>query len=156
MQARVMDIADCNNHVKSATNFFGPSCAVDSLSDIYNPLGDNSDHLCQLCASKVLGQRCTTHDPYAGYQGAFKCLVEAGEIAFVKHTTVAEMIATELFGTIKVNSCHFHALKIQVFIILFSFEPRSTILSCFVLMEPGVTFVNIVTVTGVKFLVMLS
>lgn len=68
MQLRVMDIVDCNNHVKSASQFFGPSCAVDSLSDIYNPLGDNSDHLCELCASKVLGQRCTTHDPYAGYQ----------------------------------------------------------------------------------------
>lgn len=68
MQLRHMDIVDCNNHVKSASEFFGPSCAVDSLSDIYNPLGDNSDHLCQLCASKVLGQRCTAHDPYSGYQ----------------------------------------------------------------------------------------
>lgn len=68
MQLRHMDIVDCNNHVKSASEFFGPSCAVDSLSDIYNPLGDNSDHLCELCASKVLGQRCTAHDPYAGYQ----------------------------------------------------------------------------------------
>ena len=68
MQLRIMEIVDCNNHVKSASEFFGPSCAVDSLSDIYNPLGDNSDHLCSLCASKVLGQRCSTHDPYAGYQ----------------------------------------------------------------------------------------
>lgn len=68
MQLRIMDIVDCNNHVKSASEFFGPSCAVDSLSDIYNPLGDNSDHLCTLCLSTVLGQRCSAHDPYAGYQ----------------------------------------------------------------------------------------
>ena len=66
-----MDIVDCNNHVKSAGQFFGPSCAVDSLSNIYNPLGDNSGDLCQLCASKVLGQMCTAHDPYAGYQVYF-------------------------------------------------------------------------------------
>nr|CAH0103781.1 unnamed protein product [Daphnia galeata] len=103
MQLRHMDIVDCNNHVKSASEFFGPSCAVDSLSDIYNPLGDNSDHLCELCASKVLGQRCTAHDPYAGYQGAFKCLVEAGEVAFLKHTTVTEVLATGQFGTIKID-----------------------------------------------------
>lgn len=34
-----MDIIDCNNHVKSAINFFGPSCAVNSLIDKYNPIG---------------------------------------------------------------------------------------------------------------------
>jgi hypothetical protein len=36
-------------------------------------------------------------------QGAFKCLVEAGEVAFLKHTTVVEMITTEQYGTIKVS-----------------------------------------------------
>ena len=34
-----MEIIDCNNHVKSAINFFGPSCAVNSLIDKYNPIG---------------------------------------------------------------------------------------------------------------------
>lgn len=63
-----MNITDCNNHVKSASQFFGPSCAVDSLANIYNPLGHNSGELCKLCASKVLGQKCTARDPYAGYQ----------------------------------------------------------------------------------------
>lgn len=38
-----MQITDCNNHVKSATEFFGPSCAIDSLINKYNPIGDNSD-----------------------------------------------------------------------------------------------------------------
>lgn len=38
-----LKITDCNNHVKSATAFFGDSCAPNSLKDMYNPLGDNSD-----------------------------------------------------------------------------------------------------------------
>lgn len=37
----VMDVVDCNNHVKSAIEFFGTSCAVNSLQDRYNPLGNN-------------------------------------------------------------------------------------------------------------------
>lgn len=38
-----MDIVDCNNHVKSAIEYFGPSCAVNSLVNKNNPIGDNSD-----------------------------------------------------------------------------------------------------------------
>lgn len=38
-----MEIVDCNNHIKTAINFFGPSCAVNSLINRYNPIGDNSD-----------------------------------------------------------------------------------------------------------------
>lgn len=34
-----LEIIDCNNHVKSAIKFFGPSCAVNSLSDEFNPAG---------------------------------------------------------------------------------------------------------------------
>lgn len=86
-----MEIIDCNNHVKSTIAFFGPSCAVNSLVNKYNPLGDNSDRLCQLCIGKIPGGKCTNADPYSGYEGAFRCLVEAGEIAFLVHTTVAEM-----------------------------------------------------------------
>ncbi|KAL6953408.1 ABC transporter, phosphonate, periplasmic substrate-binding protein [Sarracenia purpurea var. burkii] len=41
-------------------------------------------------------RRCTPADPYAGYEGAFRCLLEAGEIAFLKHTTVAEMTSRTL------------------------------------------------------------
>lgn len=93
-----MDIVDCNNHVKSATVFFGSSCAVNCLSDKYNPIGDNSDKLCQLCIGPVPGGRCTDNDPYAGYEGAFRCLLEAGEIAFLKHTTLQELIAGMEFG----------------------------------------------------------
>ncbi|KAL3268954.1 hypothetical protein HHI36_008040 [Cryptolaemus montrouzieri] len=87
-----MEIIDCNNHVKSAIEYFGPSCAVNSLSDRFNPIGDNSDKLCQLCIGKIPGGRCTISDPYAGYDGAFRCLLEAGEIAFLRHTTALELI----------------------------------------------------------------
>ena len=47
-----------------------------------------------MCIGKISGERCTTADPYAGYEGAFRCLVEAGEIAFLVHTTVDEMTST--------------------------------------------------------------
>lgn len=40
MQEGGLKVIDCNNHVKSAINFFGPSCAVDSLADKYNPIGE--------------------------------------------------------------------------------------------------------------------
>ncbi|XP_055631307.1 melanotransferrin isoform X2 [Toxorhynchites rutilus septentrionalis] len=91
-----MDITDCNNHVKTATDFFGPSCAVNALVDKYNPIGDNSDKLCSLCVGKVPGEKCTPKDPYMGFEGAFRCLLEAGEIAFLKHTTVNEMVNSGL------------------------------------------------------------
>ena len=34
----------------------------------YNPLGDNSNKLCELCGSSDPGVRCTVKDPYAGSQ----------------------------------------------------------------------------------------
>ncbi|GJQ87813.1 putative ferric iron binding protein [Trypoxylus dichotomus] len=88
----VMEIIDCNNHVKTASEFFGPSCAVNALVDKNNPIGDNSDKLCRECIGKIPGGRCTDADPYAGYEGAFKCLLEAGDVAFLKHTTIQDML----------------------------------------------------------------
>ncbi|CAG7721948.1 unnamed protein product [Allacma fusca] len=85
-----MDITDCNNHVKSVTEYFGPSCAVNSLTNKYNPLGENSDKLCEICGSILPGVKCTSKDPYAGYQGAISCLMDQGEVAFVKHSSVKE------------------------------------------------------------------
>jgi melanoma-associated antigen p97 len=92
-----MKIVDCNNHVKNAIEFFGRSCAVNSLINKYNPIGDNSDKLCQLCIGKVPGGWCNSADPYIGFDGAFKCLMEAGEVAFLKHTTVKEMTESKSF-----------------------------------------------------------
>ena len=85
---------DCNNHVKTVTEYFGPSCAVNSLSNKYNPLGDNSDKLCAICGSNIPGVKCTSNDPYSGYQGAISCLLDQGEVAFVKHTSIREYIDT--------------------------------------------------------------
>lgn len=85
-----MEIVDCNNHVKSALSYFGPSCAVNSLSDKYNPLGDNSHKLCESCGSELPGVRCTSNDPYSGYEGALMCLMDKGEIAFLKHSSIQE------------------------------------------------------------------
>jgi len=36
-----MNIFDCNNHVKTTIEFFGHSCAVNSLLDKYNPMGNS-------------------------------------------------------------------------------------------------------------------
>lgn len=93
-----MEIIDCNNHVKSTTNFFGSSCAVNSLTDKYNPIGDNSDKLCQLCIGRIPGEKCTDADPYSGYEGAFRCLLEAGDIAFLRHSTIEELTSGPEFG----------------------------------------------------------
>ena len=79
----VMKIADCNNHVKSAIEFFGQSCAVNSLQDRYNPLGDNPHKFCELCGSDTPGVRCTDRDPFADYAGALNCLREKGDVAFL-------------------------------------------------------------------------
>jgi Transferrin. len=57
--------------------------------------GDNSDKLCKLCVGKIPGEWCSSADPYFGFEGAFRCLVEAGDIAFLKHTTVDEMTSTK-------------------------------------------------------------
>ena len=85
-----MKVVDCNNHVKSASEFFGPSCAVNSLQDRYNPLGDNSHHLCELCGSFEPGVQCTSRDPFAGEQGALTCLMERGEVAFLGEKALQE------------------------------------------------------------------
>ena len=99
-----LEVIDCNNHAKSAINYFGPSCAVNTLTDRFNPLGDNSDHLCKLCIGEIPGGRCTESDPYAGYEGAFRCLLEVGEIAFLVHTTVHEMTSTNFdLSTLKIH-----------------------------------------------------
>ena len=83
-----MDISDCNNHVKSAIEFFGESCAVNSLQDRYNPLGDNPHKFCELCGSATPGVRCTNRDPYAQYSGALICLKEKGDVAFLNEKTI--------------------------------------------------------------------
>lgn len=73
-------------------------------------IGDNSDKLCQLCTGAIPGGKCTPSDPYAGFSGAFRCLVESGDIAFLRHTTVVEMTTNHYqfreFISIRILSCY--------------------------------------------------
>ncbi|XP_037959854.1 melanotransferrin-like isoform X3 [Teleopsis dalmanni] len=95
-----MEVVDCNNQVKTAANYFNNSCAVYSLIDKYNPIGDNSDKLCTLCTGKVPAGRCSANDPYYGYDGAFRCLLEAGEVAFLRDSTINEMLQYDEFKSL--------------------------------------------------------
>ncbi|KAI8511347.1 antigen p97 [Branchiostoma belcheri] len=73
-------------------SFFSKSCVPGAQSPEYNPDGTNPESLCSLCVGEG-ENRCVrnTNEPYYGYSGAFRCLVEgAGEVAFVNHVTVSE------------------------------------------------------------------
>lgn len=59
--------------------------------------------MCALCTGKVPLGKCTSADPYAGFEGAFRCLLEAGDIAFLKHTTVHEMIRSKQFRSVEAS-----------------------------------------------------
>lgn len=92
------EIADCNNLVKSASYFFGNSCAPNALINKFNPTGDNPQKMSQLCERQ--GGRVGAHyEPYNGAFSALKCLSDpigffnnidarGGDIAFLPHNTV--------------------------------------------------------------------
>ena len=119
-----MPVVDCNNHVKSAIEFFGTSCAIDSINkDRYNPLGDNPHKFCELCGTGKLfcpnyqfynnnilfhgilfclsigepGKRCTIYDPFAGFTGALTCLQQEdkGQIAFLNERTLEQFVGNK-------------------------------------------------------------
>ncbi|XP_059776287.1 serotransferrin-like [Balaenoptera ricei] len=75
---------------RAAASFFAGSCV---------PCVDQSSFpkLCQLCAGKGPDKcACSNHEPYFGYSGAFKCLMDdVGDVAFVKHTTALENLPDE-------------------------------------------------------------
>ncbi|XP_074604036.1 transferrin 2 [Brevipalpus obovatus] len=77
-----IEVKDCNNIVKTAAGFFGESCAPQALNDKNNPSGDNPQSICSLCQSK-----CSGSDAYAHFDGAFKCLMDRGDVAFLRHPT---------------------------------------------------------------------
>lgn len=94
IEKQMLEIVDCNNHVKAAAKFFNKMCAPDALNVQFNPTGDNPTSACDLCAGKIGSNFCTNQDPYAGTIGALYCLIDGGgDVAFVKHTSVAELIA---------------------------------------------------------------
>ncbi|KAK2822410.1 hypothetical protein Q5P01_022475 [Channa striata] len=70
------------------TKFFSSGCA---------PGSDPQSPFCRQCAGsgKAVGDeakcKATAEEKYYGYAGAFRCLVDdAGDVAFIKHTTVSE------------------------------------------------------------------
>ncbi|XP_072266199.1 serotransferrin-B-like [Pyxicephalus adspersus] len=68
-------------------SYFSQSCA---------PGSDSNSNLCQLCIGDpqkpLANTKCSPSDAeaYYGYSGALRCLVEKGDVAFVKHTTIFE------------------------------------------------------------------
>lgn len=83
LESDVVLVRDCNNIVKTAATFFNQSCAPNALIDKHNPTGDNPTSMCSLCRGK-----CSGSDTYSNYDGALRCLIEEGDVAFLKHTTV--------------------------------------------------------------------
>ena len=94
IEKQLLEVVDCNNHVKAAAKFFNKMCAPDALNVQFNPTGDNPTSACDLCKGKIGQNFCTNQDPYAGNIGAMYCLIDGGgDVAFVRHTTLSELVA---------------------------------------------------------------
>mmetsp|Transcript_5253 Transcript_5253/g.19250 ORF Transcript_5253/g.19250 Transcript_5253/m.19250 type:complete len:332 (+) Transcript_5253:687-1682(+) len=95
-----------DNAAESVDAFFAQQCAPGGPTWNECP-GPNTDgaaepnkDLCDICAGDC-GQGT---DDYSNYQGAFRCLVEdAGDVAFIKHTTVESYINEEWASDVSVD-----------------------------------------------------
>ncbi|CAL8099185.1 unnamed protein product [Calicophoron daubneyi] len=89
---RTIPVTQCNSVVQNLIRYFGDSCIPDSLGKIFNPFGDNTQEVCQLCANKGLQTWCTTQDRYARNQGALRCLREYTENTESKIKPIAALV----------------------------------------------------------------
>ncbi|XP_055263000.1 melanotransferrin isoform X3 [Moschus berezovskii] len=74
--------------LRAVSDYFGGSCVPGAGETSY------SESLCRLCRGDTTGEGVCDKSPlerYYDYSGAFRCLAEgAGDVAFVKHSTVLE------------------------------------------------------------------
>ncbi|XP_040105611.1 melanotransferrin isoform X2 [Oryx dammah] len=74
--------------LRAVSDYFGGSCVPGAGETSY------SESLCRLCRGDSTGEGVCDKSPlerYYDYSGAFRCLAEgAGDVAFVKHSTVLE------------------------------------------------------------------
>ncbi|XP_014400722.1 PREDICTED: melanotransferrin [Myotis brandtii] len=74
--------------LRAVSEYFGGSCVPGAGETSY------SKSLCRLCRGNAAGEGVCDKSPlerYYDYSGAFRCLAEgAGDVAFVKHSTVLE------------------------------------------------------------------
>jgi hypothetical protein len=85
---QVNNDCDANNDAESAAAFFGGMCAPGAADATAGNSG-LKDKLCSACEAGSSGFCEKGADKYSDYDGALRCLVEgAGDVAFVKHTTL--------------------------------------------------------------------
>ncbi|TNN12749.1 Melanotransferrin [Schistosoma japonicum] len=76
---KAIPVTQCNSVVQNLIRYLGDSCIPNSLSEIFNPFGDNTQEVCRLCYNTGLSDWCASLDRYAGNQGALRCLREYTE-----------------------------------------------------------------------------
>ncbi|XP_068690510.1 serotransferrin-like isoform X2 [Montipora foliosa] len=100
LRTKLIPAVKCGNNLSdflSAADFFRESCVPGVKT--FNTTGEIPGKLCALCAGTGDTQcsGTTSENKYAGYHGSFKCMADAkGDVAFVKHVTVEEVVAMGL------------------------------------------------------------
>ncbi|KAJ8034044.1 Melanotransferrin [Holothuria leucospilota] len=82
-----MPSVGCQSSLESASQFFNLSCVPGALAAAKE--GSDVRNLCALCNNP--NQCSRSEDLYAGYTGAFRCMIEQrADVAFIKTETVLE------------------------------------------------------------------
>ncbi|XP_074616634.1 melanotransferrin-like [Acropora palmata] len=104
LRKEIMPAVDCgndNNDFLSVAAFFNESCVPGVQKYIKEP--KFISQLCALCQG-INSTQCSTStstNMYASYHGSFKCMAKnGGDVAFVKHTTVEEVVAQGHYGNV--------------------------------------------------------